>query len=383
MVREYGSRRRLRFFAFAIAAFFGALAFASYWSTRENLREGSKEVFFGADALRISHIPETYRAVFRSENRAGGELVLTTDRVWVRRPFASRVETYSADGKRLTLRQSNFGALASSSSSSEPLNITVPPSLSSGDLRIDAVLKDAVEEKTILRRERREVYGRQCQVYRAGGPVLAGDITPYKGGTGTYTDFCIDRNGIVIEEYWVQDDKLLRRRVATDLDVGVPIAEKTFTIDVPEAPGVDRGAIERISEDASDHGSPIWVLPKVPRGFKKLGRYGVVITSAALTGSGSNPLAGANPITSISDVYVDGADLVVVDQDPSLIQASLGDRPTRKVELGDLREGMLVVDGRMSELRGTAPGGSVVRIVGTLPPHELIELARSLEPQEG
>ena len=62
---------------------------------RENVREGSK-VVARADVLEVSNVPETYRVEYRVENRAGENLTTTTEKVWVRRPFNSRVETWKA-----------------------------------------------------------------------------------------------------------------------------------------------------------------------------------------------------------------------------------------------------------------------------------------------
>ena len=324
-------------------------------------------------------MPETYRAVYRVENRAGAELNVTTEKMWVRRPFASRIETWRGN-ERLSLRQSAFGILANQSrGTGAPLNITVPPAVASGDLRMDAILSESIRDKSILVRERREVYGRTCQVYRAGGPVFAGDLTPYKPGRGTYTDFCVDRNGLVIEEYWVDDDKLLRRRVATEVAIDPPLDEELFAIDVPESKEVSRGVVRLIDEDdVPDSKIPLWKLPRTPKGFDHLGRYLVVLSDQALPPNSGIPAGGA---LSSADVYQRGADIVVVDQDPSLAQrASLEERIFRNVKLSNLRQEKLIIDARMSEIRGRTGDGSFVRLFGTLTPEELIRLARGLRP---
>ena len=372
------ARRRLFVFALAIATLFGGLAFATWWSGRDDPRAGSKVLSGGGSTLRIIEIPETYRAVYRVDNRAGGEIVTTTERVWVSRPFQSRVETYSGPPpgqRRSAVRQSAFGVLASRGQSAEPLNIAAPPSLATGDLRIDASLREALEDRTILRRERREVFGRECQVYRAGGPVSAGDIERYEPRTGNYADVCVDRNGIVLEEAWTYRNKLIQRRAAVEVDVDVAIDRDLFEIDIPPSQGSLRGAVERLDPDAEDEG--LWTLPKAPRGFERLGRYGIVIPQAALP-QASQQLPVPGP-TSTSDVYVRGPDLLVVDQDPSLARVLRQDTDRDRVlDLPNLRDARLVVDARMSEVRAQTTDGSVVRIFGTLPPSEIVELARSL-----
>lgn len=372
-------RRRARIFAIVIALFFGGVAFTSWWTTRDNLRAGSSQISGGGAPLEVDRVPETYRATYRVENRAGAELIVTTEKMWVRRPFSSRIETWRGN-ERLSLRQSAFGILASQSrGTGAPLNITVPPSIASGDLRMDAILSESIRDSSILVRERREVYGRTCQVYRAGGPVFAGDLTPYKPGQGTYTDFCVDRNGLVIEEYWVDDEKLLRRRVATEVAIDPPLEEKLFAIEVPESKEVSRGIMRRIDEDdVPDSKIPLWKLPRTPKGFDHLGRYLVVLSDQALPPNSGIPAGGA---LSSADVYQRGPDIVVIDQDPSLAQrASLEERIFRDVKLSNLREEKLIIDARMSEIRGRTGDGSFVRLFGTLSPDELIRLARGLRP---
>ena len=377
------ARRRLFIFALAVATLFGGLGVAAWWSGRDDPRAGSKVLSRGGPALRITDVPTSYRAVFHVDNRAGDDLVTTTERVWVRRPFQSRIETYAGPppGNRLsTTRHSAFGVLTSRGTNAEPLNIAAPPSLASGDLRIDASLREAVADDTILRRERREVFGRQCQVYRAGGPVSAGDIERYVPRSGNYADLCVDRNGIVVEEAWVYRNELIQRRAAVEVEIDPAIDRRVFEIDIDPSEGQFRGSVERLDPDEVDT-EGLWVLPDLPRGFETLGRYGVVIPQAALPQTGGQ-VPGPGP-SSTTDVYVRGPDLLVVDQDPSLVrflqEASPG---AREVDLPNLGDAMLIVDARMSEIRGQTADGSVVRLFGTLAPSELIDLARQLRPQE-
>jgi hypothetical protein len=376
------ARRRLLVFAIVVAAGFGVLAAVTWWTSRDNPREGSKIVSQGGPPLGITTVPDSYRIVFRVDDRAGKQIVTTTERAWFRRPFQSRIETYSGrpPGEvRRSVRQSAFGVLASVSPNAAPLNIVAPPSLASGDLRVDRVLRSAVADGTILVRERREVFGRQCQIYRAGGPVFAGDIERYVGGRGNFADFCVDRNGLVIEEAWTFNGKLIRRRAAIEVRINPPIDRKVFEIEPAPSDEISRGAIHRLDDDQEIPG--LYVLPEPPDGFRLLGRYGIVIPSAALPDPGGGTVPGAGP-SSTSDVYVRGPDLVVVDQDPSLVRiVQQESRDERSIKLPNLRNAKLIVDARMSEIRGRA-GDSVVRIFGTISPSELIKLARELRPQE-
>ncbi|MEX0874492.1 MAG: hypothetical protein WD646_12375 [Actinomycetota bacterium] len=356
-------------------------AFAIWWSGRVNYREGSKVISDDGPALRITEVARSYRAVYTVETYAQDEKTVTTERVWVRRPFQSRVVTLTGPppGRReLSLRQSAFGVLASTSEDAQPLNIAAPPGLSSGDLRIDAVLAESVEDETIELRERREVYGRVCQVYRAGGPVLAGDLDEYEPGSNEYADVCVDRNGLVIEEAWTSDGKFLRRRAAVEVDVDPSIDRDLFEIEAPEQEGPVRGTVQRVNPATID-ADELWSLRETPEGFNYRGKYAVIRSTA--TGPQQQPGVPTVAPSSTSDVYTRGPDLVVVDQDPSLIQAIRSeDRPARAIRLNGFDRAEIVVDARMSEVRGETEDDSVVRIYGTIAPSELLELALNLRP---
>lgn len=382
------ARRRARIFAFAIAGFFlaGAGLMAapevSYWWGARELR-ASSEIVEDTGPIETKDVPLTYRAVVRVENRAGGRLVLNTERVWFRRPFESRIETYKGfpGDERSSLRQSVFGTFANASSGSDqPLRIAAPPSIASGDVRFDPVIEEAIEESVIERREVRRVYGRLCQVYRAGGPVSAGDLKTYEEGASAYADVCLDENGIVLEEYWVEDGELLRRRAITELEIGVDIPDSMFDITIEGSKSVSPGSIKKVPDDPSKSRVPLWLLPETPEGFERRGRFTVTLSDQAIPQLSGELGFSAAP-TSASDVYVRGPDILVIDQDPSLTAvATQESRPMIEVDLGELGKGTLVVDARMSEVRGLTAEGSLVRLFGTLPPSELVELARSLRP---
>jgi hypothetical protein len=163
----------------------------------------------------------------------------------------------------------------------------------------------------VVRRERREVFGRQCQVYRAGGPVSAGDLKRYEAGQDTYADVCVDSGGLVLEEYWVSRGRPIQRRAAIEVEVNPPLDPDLFEINVPMREGFNRGAIQKVSGRRAEG----WMLRDVPDDFDAVGRYVVAISPSAVPQtSQSSPDA---PV-STTDVYVNGPDLLVIDQDPSL-----------------------------------------------------------------
>jgi hypothetical protein len=368
-------RRRLRGFLYAVAVLVVAGVvgnFAVHHWPKSYGRAGSRVVSSDAP-FRIGKVPSSYYAVYKVDTRAGGTPVITTEKTWVNRPFESRVETWSGT-KRLSVRQSAFGALTNVNPNATPLSIAVPPNLASGDLRVDDALADAVKHHVIVKRERRNVYGRVCQVYRAGGPVSAGDLTKYKKGSKEYADFCVDRDGLVIEEWWVRDNAPLRRRVATYVYVG-HVRRSLFKITIPQQVGIDKGSIEQVPDTGALQ--KLWALPQAPKGFVHLGRFLVVLPSGA--SANPTPLPQA-PTSSVTDVYTSGADLVVVDQDPSLEAAAAAEnRTTIPITIKGFRRVVLILDARENEVRAETPDGSFIRVAGTLPPSRLIALASSLQ----
>jgi hypothetical protein len=120
----------------------------------------------------------------------------------------------------------------------------------------------------------------------------------------------------------------------------------------------------------------VWTPSRVPTGFRLLGHYRVALPQIAIPRSGGSPTTA--PV-SLTDVYVNGPDLLAVDQGASLAGLIASDnRPARSIDLGSLKNGQLVIDARMSEARGAAPDGSAVRVLGTLAPSELVQLARGM-----
>ncbi len=374
---EFG-RRRLRVIVLTIAALIVAGVGVDYVLTHRPVPRTGSRVISAGKPFRIRTIPRSYYASYQVDTRAGGPRVVTTEKTWVLRPFDSRIETWS-NGKRLSVRLSAFGALSNLNPASAPLSIAIPPSLGSGDLRIDAALDEALRRHIIVKRERRSVYGRECQMYRAGGPVSAGDLTKYAPTSKEYADFCVDREGIVVEEWWVRSGKLLRRRVATKVRVG-EVDPDLFKITTAPDEGIDKGTIQPVPDTSTDK---LWTLPSAPKGFVHIGRFFVALPSGA-TASPVPSLGQTPPVSSLTDVYTDGADLVVVDQDPSLEAAAAAEnRTTYKVTVKGLRNAVMIVDARENEIRAQTPDGSFVRVAGTVTPSHLLQLARSLRLSGG
>ena len=217
-------------------------------------------------------------------------------------------------------------------------------------------LPEALNAKTIIRRERARCSAAGCQVYRAGGPVLAGDIDAVRAGrghvrrllssiatasssrsTGSTTTGCCAAASPPISTI----DSADRRRALRDHDAGEPGHPPR------------RGRAHRRGRRTGSKGSRLWTLPKTRRASTTSAATRSIISDQALPES--DPGSPAVQRRRTSDVYLRGPDIIVVDQDPSLGTAPrLEERVfARTSKLDDLEDAKLIVDARMSEIRAT------------------------------
>lgn len=310
-------------------------------------RTGSKEIDATVDRVAI---PVAFTITYRVSDRAGDEL---TERIAVRRPFSSRAPR----------RASRFGALAVEGEGNVRV-LAVPPALGTADLRADAVLDDAADRGLAERRETRQVAHRDCQVYRLGSTASDGTLVPVGTTPGEHADVCVDEQGLVLEEWWVQGGEPLRHRLAVAIDVGA--VDDDFMLDgerVPRRPSTDGSVVKTDRVDVEVE------LPDPP-GFRVMGRY-------AVTAAGVQQPVGAvpEPSTTLVDVWTRGPDFLALDQGRLDIEPAPHAIP---IEIPDLGPGELLLDLRATELRFTTATGATVRLYGTLPPGDLLDLAATL-----
>ncbi|MDQ3107529.1 MAG: hypothetical protein M3Q68_06945, partial [Actinomycetota bacterium] len=74
-------------------------------------RDGSI-VDSATEAVAIERTPATYRVVYRLEEFTGTKVALSTDKVWVRRPFESRLETWNGAPPGTAKVSTQIGAFA-------------------------------------------------------------------------------------------------------------------------------------------------------------------------------------------------------------------------------------------------------------------------------
>jgi hypothetical protein len=346
-------------------------------------RSGSERLDDGPP-VRIVRTPAAFRVVYRLEEPAGGgRLALSTDRVVVRRPFDSRIETRrgAPPGDALVTTQvAVFGRLAVEGQDGRQSTEAVPPAVGASDIRLAPVLQPALDRGLLRRRERRRVADRTCQVYRSGRSLGAGPLVPPTGAT--HTDSCVDEAGLVLEEVVVDGGERLSRRVAVEVDDDPELGRGPFRTSAPTTP-VDRGggSVREVDPESRPPG-PFYELAGGPEGFRRRGRYSVIPPQAE---NFADPSTRARIVAGVVDVWVRGADVLFVE-----VGGTLGGVPpfsrnptSSPVDLGSFGEGELFVDARGNQVRVALDGGDYVRITGTLPPDRLAAIARSMEPVEG
>lgn len=348
-------------------------------------RDGSTEMTDGAPVT-IERVPDAWRIVYRLEEQSGDDVRVSTDRFEVRRPFESRFETW--DGAPpgddvVTTRIAAFARFATREPGQDggDAAFVVPPRPSPHDVRLDAALDAALDAGLIERRERREVAGRPCQVYRTfqglGGPLRLPEDEQLE-----HVDSCVDEAGLLLEEVRVVDGAAIQRRLAVEVEEEPTLGDERFetgTQDIPVREG--GGQVREMVPDSRPPG-PFYELSEPPAGYRKVGRFSVVPPQPE---NFSDPLRIAFRRAGVSDVWVRGVDVIVVDQGGTLQGEAPfevdPDNPT--VEIEGLGTAEVIVAGSASEVRVLLSGGRYVQAYGTVAPEELADLLRRLVEVEG
>lgn len=333
--------------------------------------------------LPIGDVPVAYRITYRVEAPIEGEIDVSTEELAVRRPFDTVVRSYRgerAEGVATSGRIASFGRFAIISGTQE-LVLASRPGVSPSDVRLDPVLRQALVGQQLEAREQRQVAGRPCQVYRSLDPLGSGSITPATSDQ-RYTDTCLDGAGLVLEDVVVAGGDVLVRRLATEVEVDPHLTDDDFEI---TAPTIDvnsgGGSLLRMAEGSRPPGT-FWELAAAPAGFTHCGRFSYVAPREQ-PDDPDDPLQEVHAVASAVDVWVRGADVLVVDQGAPLRGPAPFALGAPLVDLGDLGDGDVVLGTQGASVRALLGGGRFLRVIGTLPSSELIEVARSLEEVEG
>jgi hypothetical protein len=331
----------------------------------------------------IVRTPSSYRIVYRGESGRGSSAVVTTDKVWVRRPWESRLESWTGapPGKTLLSTQvASFGRRVTGGPDSEPLVLDLVPAVPASDVRMQPSLADAIARKLVERRGVRHIAGRTCQVYRTAN-VLADTVYARSGSDAV--DSCVDVAGLLLEEVVMAGGKPVSRRVAISVEEDAAVADELFATTGTPIKVTDGGGFVRQADPATHPEGESFELATPPTGWTFRGRYTVIPPQPHAE---VDPSIGSNQLAGTADVYERGADVFLVDQGATLrgADAFKVDRAHPTVDLGPLLgRGEVLIGPRGNEVRVALKGGRYVRVYGTLAVGELAALARELTPVEG
>jgi hypothetical protein len=352
-------------------------------------RKGSDEVKVAAAdkgrPLAFAAEPESYELTYRIERYDPDRVQVSQDEISVRRPFDARIRS-SVGGRQTGDRASRFGTLVITTGEG-PRTLVSPPSPATGDLRLAPALPDAVSENWVQVRERRRVLGQVCQVYRAGSTVASGTLVPVNTTAGEHSDFCVDRQGLLLEEVWFKDGRPLQRRVATKRVLNPRLPDDRFSLGPNEqALTIDQGNgfIREIDPDSAFEGT-VYRMTAPPEGATYVGRFIVQPPTLSPFQSPLETPTERREQVSMIDVWTQGADALVFSQ---TIAADISALPNnsktgRPIELGPVGKAAAVVDLRSNEVRAELPEARFLRIAGTYSREQLVDLAGGLRAEEG
>ena len=298
-------------------------------------------------------------------------------------PFDARTETFAgteAKGTLLAEREVAFGFLATRSKGATLTTLEAPPAVAGP--RLAEALVSAERLGLVERREVRTVARRRCQVWRTSAEFGATTFVPPKGGD-EYLDLCVDGDGLLLEEWQVDDGQAVRQKVAVEVELDDVEASDVRKLprDITLKIDAGGGSVKKIADTERPVG-PFLDVAAPPEGFQLQGRYTVVPPSPGLREGGDRGKVRAATV----DVFVRGADAIVVERgglldlsDPWTVDPRFPD-----VDLGPSIGTGELVPGRLgSELRALLGSGRYLRVFGTVDLDQLTELARALVPVDG
>ncbi len=379
-----GRGRRRIALAVVVGAVIAGAAIALVARTGDDGRDdraGSVRLEDAPALFETSEMPESYRIDYRVESHAGDDVVLTSDRLTVRRPFASRLETFDGpepDGAPSSVQVAAFGALLARGAGAAEVVVAVPPGPATSDALVAVALEEALADGRFELGERREVLERTCQVLRSATLLASGDLAP--PGDGDHADTCVDDRGLVLEELLVVDGELLLRRVAVDVEIEPDLGADAFEIGDQTVPADEGGGF--LAELVPGSRQPgTFFEPTVPAGFERNGRFVVIPPQQERF---TDPTQRGDRLTYVSDVFVDGPAVVVLDQGGTLGGVEpfpdLGGVP---VDIDGLGPGTRSYGSAGAVLVVPRDGGKFLRARGSVPPDVIVALLESLVEVEG
>lgn len=331
-----------------------------------------------ASLPRMAPGPVAYHLVYLVSDVAGEEELLSTEEIWVRRPFDGRsvLRRGRPPGtEELSVTISSFGRYSTSSLHSSALVVPVQPRPPTGDLRLDATLPDLVAAGAAGTRGTKTVLGRRCTVYRFGEPVGTAALPEPTGDA--FADTCVDEEGFVLDEVWVDGGRTLRTRTLTAFEAEPVLDDTLFAGGEPTLPADQGGGALAPFVDGNRPPITLWALPAPPPGFRHLGRFRFDPPRPPGADGSTAPAA-----PTVDDVYVDDAGRIVVIEQGQLESTS---RPTlgrlgRDVEM-ELPDATVAPGPHGNVVLGFPDAVRFVRVVATLPLDDVIAIARQLRSE--
>jgi hypothetical protein len=320
-------------------------------------------------------VPGSYRIAYRVEVGSGKDRTVSFDTVTVRRPFDA-MSVVRARGQELSRSVSTFGR-----SSFRGSSVAVPPGPASFDLRPDVLMGDP--RGRIAAAGSAEVAGRRCRRLRIAGEPTTASLGRIAGTVRSYSEVCVDDDGLVLSSERIEDGRRQSLRRATSVDAtSVDQGDvEGFDVRAPQGDPRQVGSVKELEETSRLPGSTFWELSSAPDGFARKGRYAVV--PPAQEGF-SDPIRRGSITAFVSEVWTKGPDVFVIEQGATQGSSPFAaDRNATRVDVGDLGRGELRLGLRESEVRVRTTDVRFVSVHGTLPPKRLLAIARSLQGEPG
>jgi hypothetical protein len=334
--------------------------------------------------LTIEQHTGPYRIVYLLEDPSG-EIADETDRIWVRPPFESRLETAQGEppgGDTVSIQIGTIDRLRIGGVD-DALTIARVPALAPSTIRIVPVLDAALDAGLLEERGEREVIGRRCRVYRSGTTFGAGPLKPIS--REEHADTCVDADGLILEETLFTYGEPILRRIAVAVDLDPEVEDDLFDAGAISAPVDKGGGATTLAEPDSAPEGPFHVLPggAVPEGFEHVGRYSVIPPQPERF---ADEAQRDGIIAGVADVHRnDRGDVFVVYQGATLggVEAFPPVPFAEPVETTAFGDGELLLSALGSEVRFVPSAGRFVHVFGTLAPDELVAIAEGLEETTG
>jgi hypothetical protein len=326
-------------------------------------------------------VPSGYHITFNVNVRGHWH----TEELFINRPFASYEEAISG-GKPYLVTAMRLGEQVFRSNAGTATLVHTTFSPSRRDIRLDTVARYATKTNRLRLIGRARVRGETCFVFRSAAALNSGPLASIP--KRSFVDSCIDHRGLLVYERTTSDGKVVSERTATRVALGGSPGDYSMRGDeIPANSG--GGAMRALTMDSRPSSGPFWDIANPPAGFRHTGRY-VVIPSqphAFADPNAFSPNAAGLPgslVVSIDDVYVRGSDALVIEQGSTVNDAKFA-APSggQDVDLGGvLGRGQLLASASASEVVAEPHDGTrFVRVVGTLPPDDLIAIARQMTLQ--